>query len=257
MAGDTREINLKVKVGADGVQNITMTERSLDKLDKTARKADTGMKKTGRASKALSQGLSALPPQIKLIIATITALVSIFGVMAVAGGKAFAAFESQVGVVSTMLDENALGLEKYQARLDEYGEGLRRLSTGMGESTQTLSKGLYDILSASVAPEKAMSVLETSAKAAKAGVTDTATSVDFITSALNAYGLAADKAGQVSDIAFATVASGKLTFQELASTIGEVAPTANMAGVSLEALGAMLATTTKSGIKAAEASTCR
>ena len=178
-----------------------------------------------------------------------------FGSLALAGTKAFAAFESQLGVVSTMLDENALGLEKYQEYLDRYGEGLRQLSTDMGEDTRTLSKGLYDILSASVAPEKAMSVLETSAKAAKAGITDTATSVDFITSALNAYGMEADKAGQVSDIAFATVASGKLTFQELASTIGEVAPTANMAGVSLEALGAMMATTTKSGIKAAESST--
>ncbi len=163
--------------------------------------------------------------------------------------KAFASFETQLANVSTMLDDHTM---KY---MPAYSKALKTMAVEFGEGTVTLSKGLYDILSATIAPAKALDVLAVSAKAAKAGMTTTAIAADAITSVLNSYGLAADEAGRVSDILFATVKRGKLTFAELAPNIGKVAAMASLAGLSFEELSAAISTMTRAGLKADLAST--
>ena len=163
--------------------------------------------------------------------------------------KSAANFETQLANVSTMLDESAMKI------LPEYRKGLQSLSVDFGESTQTLSKGLYDILSASIPPAEALSVLEVSAKAAAAGITDTGVAADAITTILNSYGFEAEDAGRVSDVLFAIVKEGKTTFAELAPSIGKVAATASMAGLDFEDLGASIATMTRAGIRTEETMT--
>lgn len=156
--------------------------------------------------------------------------------------KAFVSFEDQMAEVSTMLDDTGL-------HMGNFTKSIRSMSIEFGESTSTLAKGLYDILSASIAPEKALSVLAVSARAAKAGVTDTGVAADAITTILNSYGLAAEKAGDVSDWLFSVVKRGKTNFATLAPSIGNVASIAANAGLSLEELGASLAVMTRGGVK--------
>ena len=163
--------------------------------------------------------------------------------------KSAANFEEQLANVSTMLDESAMKI------LPEYRKGLQSLSVEFGESTETLSKGLYDILSASIPPAEALSVLEVSAKAAAAGITDTGVAADAITTILNSYGMSADQAGMVSDKLFAIVREGKTNFAELAPSIGKVAATASMAGLDFDDLGASIATMTRAGIRTEETMT--
>jgi len=158
-------------------------------------------------------------------------------------------FETQMAMVSTMLDDVSM------KRMPRFTRGIHDLSREFGESTATLAKGLYDILSASIAPEKALEVLRTSAKSAVGGFTSTAISADAITTILNSYGLSASYAGDVSDKLFATVKRGKLTFEELASGIGKAAATAAIAGVSLDELLAAVSTITRAGISSDQAMT--
>lgn len=166
----------------------------------------------------------------------------------VAGAKVFADFDRQMANVSTMLDEP----EKHMAR---FSKSVRDMSVEFGESTDALAGGLYDILSASISPEKAMNVLTVAVKAAKGGLTDTKTAADAITTVLNAYGLSAEHAGTVSDLLFSVVKRGKTTFAELAPNIGEVASIAASAGVALEEVGATLSVLTRNGVRTTEAVT--
>jgi TP901 family phage tail tape measure protein len=166
-----------------------------------------------------------------------------------AATRVSASFEQQLAQVSTMLDDTTM---KY---LPEYSKQLRSLSVDFAEGTGTLSKGLYDILSASVDAGKAVDVLRASVVAAKAGLTDTGIAADAITTILNSYQLNAEQAGDVSDWLFAIVKRGKTTFAELAPSIGKIASTAAIAKVSLEELGAMVATLTRAGIRTDEAMT--
>ncbi len=154
-----------------------------------------------------------------------------------------AKFQKQMANVSTMLDKVG------QKHMPVFTEGIKEMAIEFGESTESLTKGLYDILSASVAPEEAMEVLAESSKAAIAGLTDTATAADAITTILNSYALAAENAGDVSDWFFSVVKRGKTTFAELAPNIGKVASLASTANLSLEELGAALATMTRAGVR--------
>lgn len=155
---------------------------------------------------------------------------------------AAADFQEQLGMVSTMLDKEAMPI------MEEYSKELLKLSIRYGESTKTLSKGLYDILSATIAPSKALGVLDVSARAAAAGMTTTRIAADAITTVLNSYGWSAERAQEVSDSLFATVKRGKTTFAQLAPAIGMVSASAAKANMSLEEMGALISTITRNGI---------
>ena len=157
--------------------------------------------------------------------------------------KAMSSFKQQVAVVSTMLDKQTMTF------LPQYSKALKQMAVEFGEGTDTLSKGLYDILSASIPADKALMVLAISAKAAAAGVTDTGVAADAITTILNSYQMQTEGAGKVSDWLFAIVKKGKTTFAELAPNIGKVVSIAAVAGLRFEQLGAAISTMTRAGMR--------
>jgi len=161
--------------------------------------------------------------------------------------KKAADFEAELAQVSTMLDEGTMPLMK------KYEKGLETLSIQFGESTKTLSEGLYNILSASIAPEKALDTLAVAARAATAGITDTGTAAKAIVTILNSYGLGAEKAAMISDELFGIVKRGQTTFAELAPTIGMVAASAAKSGLRFEELGAAISTITRAGMETTHA----
>ncbi|GAH48481.1 unnamed protein product, partial [marine sediment metagenome] len=142
-----------------------------------------------------------------------------------------------------------------EAHMDRFTRAVKSMSVAFGESTEALSGGLYDILSASVAPEQALHVLSVAVKAARAGMTDTKVAADALTTVLNSYGMAASRAAEVSDLLFTIVKRGKTTFAQLAPQIGKVASIAAVANVSLEELGAMIALLTRVGLSTDRAMT--
>lgn len=187
--------------------------------------------------------LKALHAQMKKVSAKAKMMLMVGGAMAGGAIKLYADYEKSLANVSTMLDKLNMNL------MPEYDRNIRMMAKSYGESTKTLTKGLYDILSASVAADKALDVLAVSVKAAKAGYTDTAVSADAITTILNSYALEAERAADVSDLLFAIVKRGKTTYGELASKIGQVAAVSAMADLSLEEMGAALATMTRAGLR--------
>ncbi len=154
-----------------------------------------------------------------------------------------AEFTNQLSMISTLLSSSTLPMMR------AFEKELMRLAVTYGESTATLSKGLYDIISASVPAEHAIEVLETAVRAAKAGFTDTAVSADAITTVINAFGLEASDAAMVADKFFATIKAGKTTFAELGPAIGVVAAQAHAAGISLDEMFATFATVTRGGLR--------
>lgn len=132
----------------------------------------------------------------------------------------------------------------------ELSDATLKLTEQFGGDAVGQAKALYQGISAgATAGAEATALLTAANKFAVAGVTDVETAVDGLTSVINAYGLEMTDASMVSDILFATIDKGKTTAEELAKSIGFVAPIAKETGVSLEELGAALATMTVSGLK--------
>jgi TP901 family phage tail tape measure protein len=197
---------------------------------KSAKETESATKKLGSAFAKLAMAG----------IAAVSAALAISVVKAHQFAKAFAN-------VTTLVDMAVVNTNKMKIEL-------LGLDARLG-SAKDLTEGLYQALSASVEPAKAVEFVGQAAKFAKAALTDTNTAVDAITTALNAYGLEATQAGRVSDVFFQIVKRGKVTGQQLASTIGSVIPTAAALGVQVEEVGAALATMTKQGINSSVATT--
>lgn len=135
------------------------------------------------------------------------------------------------------------------------GEAVLNLSRRLPQSAKTLAEGLYDIASSGFQGAEGLEVLQKSAVAASAGLTTTQNAAKAITAVLNAYGKEASEAGAVSDVLFQTVNLGVVNFEELTGVIGDTVGAAAAAGISIEEVGAAVATMTLSGQSAAEAGT--
>jgi len=157
-------------------------------------------------------------------------------------------FETNMRNVMTLIDPS-LAEERVGAFYKAYQKGIRELALEYGKSTQELSTGLYNILSASIEAGKAMQVLEVATKAATAGVSDVGTATQVISSILNSYSMSADEAARVSDILFTLVRKGVVTFQEVGTSIGQVTSIAASFGIPLEEVAAILAYATRNGIE--------
>lgn len=144
-----------------------------------------------------------------------------------------------------------LSEEQFAAVSDE----VLSLSRRVPQSANVLAAGLYNIASAGFAGAEGLEVLEKSAVAAAAGLTTTDVSAKAITSVLNAYGLEASSAADVSDVLFKTVELGVLTFEDLASQLGDVLGLGAAAEIQIDELAAATATMTKAGISTAQATT--
>ena len=158
--------------------------------------------------------------------------------------RAAAQFETVMTEVSTLLSGDAMD------SMEILTKRVKAMAKSFPQTPEELGAGLYDIISASVkGVSNQMFVLETAAKAATGGLSDTRTAADAITTILNAYGLEATEATKVSDVMFQTIKRGKTTFNELAPTIGRVTAIAAQTGVEFEELGALMAFLTRNGIQ--------
>ncbi len=222
----------------------------LQKLDQKARKTGKGFNKLKDDVDKSASGMSKFKSILKSTAIQMAAGMGVMmSVQAVVRGiknavtdfiKTGREFEKSWANVTTMLSIS----EKATLKMKNQLIGL---SPTLGSVTE-MAKGMYQVLSASVEPAKAIIFLGTAAKAAVAGVTDVFTAVDALTTVINAYGMAAEDATMVSDIMFQTVKRGKLTFGELSSALGTVVPTAAQLGIRFEEIAAGMATLTRQGI---------
>lgn len=127
-------------------------------------------------------------------------------------------------------------------------ESAKDLAARFGSSATQQVQAFYQAISAGVGDVvQANAFLETANKLAVGGVTEISTAVDLLSSVTNAYSASNLKAADASDILFTGVRLGKTTVAELASSLGNVAPLAAAAGVSLEEVVAAVAGLTSQG----------
>lgn len=229
---------------------VGTTKKELSKLEQSAKKTGKGFDTMQSHAEKSMKGMSKLKTAFKSTAMQMAAGMGIMvGVQGVIQGirKAITSlintgreFEREWANVTTMLDES-----KYSSQ-DMKWE-LISMSPVLGDTTD-LARGMYQVLSASVAPSKAIMFLGEAAKSAQAGVTSVHTAVDALTTVINAYGMAAEDVTAVSDIMFQAVMRGKMTYEGMAGALGTVAPIAAQVGVTFEEIAAAMATLTRQGV---------
>ncbi|HEX4097399.1 MAG TPA: phage tail tape measure protein, partial [Caulobacteraceae bacterium] len=129
-------------------------------------------------------------------------------------------------------------------------QGILSLSVGTDTSVSELTSGLYMISSAGFTGAKGLDVLKAAAEGAKSEGASLADVSNVLTSAMNAYNIPASKAAATTNQLIATVASGKMHLQDLATSLSSVLPIAASAHISLAQVGGAIATMTMQGMSA-------
>lgn len=158
------------------------------------------------------------------------------------------ALESAMAKVGTIADTAKVPLESLSSQV-------LQVSGDMHIGANEIAEAAYQAISAGQDTGNAVAFAGQASMLAKAGFTSSASAVDILTTALNAYGKGADEAGHVSDVLLTTQNLGKTSVDELAGSMGRVIPLAAAYNVSLENLSSGLAIMTANGIATAEAST--
>lgn len=164
-------------------------------------------------------------------------------------GKLAYDFDKGLSKIGTLTNKSG---QEMQA----YGDRIKAISNSTGTNIKDVNETIYESLSSGAKNmDEALKLASTSSKLATAGFTESKTAVDGLTTVMNSYGLAFSKSNEIADKFIVTQNKGKLTVDELAGSIGQVAPTAKSAGVSIDELLSAIASTTANGISASESMT--
>ena len=162
--------------------------------------------------------------------------------------KEAAAYETNMAKVYTIADEAKVTQSDMAAQLMEQ-------STVLVQSSNDLADAAYNAISAGQDTANTVGFVADATKLAIGGYTDATTSVDILTTAMNAYKMEAEQSTHVADALITTQNLGKVTVNELAANMGKVIPIAAAYNVNMDQLSSSYAILTANGIKAAESTT--
>lgn len=219
-----------------------------DKFTPTLHKVEGALTEHEKVQKRTAKNIQNTGSSIMGVGLKISALVAPMAAAATEGLKLNSQFSAGMSKIATLLGNDIQAANRLK-------QGLRDLSDETGVSVTDLTEAEYQAISAGVDAAHVTEFMGTATKLSQAGFADASTTIDALTSVLNAYGLSADNAGHIADEFILTQNLGKTTVAEMAQTIGGVIPIASAAGVSTEELMASIAALTKNGMKTPDAMT--
>jgi len=204
----------------------------------------SGAKEAGGIVSGLASTISAINPFAALAI----------GAATIFAGIAKEAFAFAKKYEQAMLEVKTIS-KSVQNDFSGSKSSIFKLSQETLDDPVELAKAYYQVVSAGYDGAEGLRLLEVASKAATAGVTDTLTAADGLTTVMNAFQVGAEDAESVADALFKTVELGKTTFAELSASLSTAAPLASALGVSYNEVLAAVASLTKQGVPTSQAMT--
>ena len=139
--------------------------------------------------------------------------------------------------------------QKATRSTEAWTSSLVGLSNSYGIDILDATAAAYEAVSNQIAQGAAITpFLAQSFEFARATATSAKDSVNLLSSALNAYNMGSQSTERVASILFKTIELGRIKASDMANTFGNTAKMSSSLGVSLEELGAGLATITIGGV---------
>jgi TP901 family phage tail tape measure protein len=238
-------------------EKTTETEKNLDEAAEAARKASDEVEKFGDKSEETGKQSEESSKKSRDGIKELQGVLASAGIAATLNeikngffdcSEAAAQFETSTAMVATIADTS-------QKSLSSISKEVRSYSNETGEAASDMAEATYQAISASINTADAAAFAGTATKLAIGGFTSATTAVDVLTTAINAYGLAASDATQLSDYLITTQNLGKTSVDQLAQSVGKVIPLASAYNVQMDNLSSAYAVLTANGIATAESGT--
>lgn len=238
-------------------EKTTETEKNFDEAAEAARKASEEVERYGDKSEETGKQSEESSKKSRDGIKELQGVLASAGIAATLNeikngffdcSEAAAQFETSTAMVATIADTS-------QKSLSSISKEVRSYSNETGEAASDMAEATYQAISASINTADAAAFAGTATKLAVGGFTSATTAVDVLTTAINAYGLAASDATQLSDYLITTQNLGKTSVDQLAQSVGKVIPLASAYNVQMDNLSSAYAVLTANGIATAESGT--
>ena len=235
-SADTRDLEAGTKRAERAINALVKETRN------AAREARSGASSFGGFGSAASSAFSPIGSLARV------GTTSILGLTAAAAGATVGVVALGASFVSAANQLNAgfanvASLGVANDRVVELKGNVQDMSIVTGKTTDDLTAGLYQVVSAFGDSADTAKILDINARAAAGGVAETLDAINLTSAVTKGYGdTSAAAVLQVADLALKTVELGQTTFPELASSIGKVVPLSKELGISQEELFAVMAT---------------
>ncbi len=219
---------------------------------------------TAASTEFLGISMKDLAAAQTLVVDTGGLLAKLKGPAMIAGlavvGVGIAAIKMAGDFQSSMLKVQAyVGMTQQQTQA--MGQSILQMAPELGVAPKALADSLYFVASAGFKGADALTVLRYAGMTAAASNTDASVTGFALVASLNALGLKADQAGNISDELNATVKNGVMTWQQYGAVVGKIAGSVSSAGGNAQmlqhnftALNAALDVYSNAGISAHQAS---
>lgn len=139
------------------------------------------------------------------------------------------------------LTEQAMVTGKTRKQTYELLSSYQELASQLGATTKEVAEVATQFLRQGKSTEESLKLTNAAIAAAKVAGIQATESVNYLTTALNGFQLAAEDAMRVSDKFAAVAANAAVSYDEIAIALSKVAAQANLAGMSIDYTTALLA----------------
>lgn len=158
-------------------------------------------------------------------------------------------YQIQISLIRTVSQDAQLSF-------GQWSKGIRDVSDKLGIDLVDTAKAAYDAIQSQVVTgPQTLKFLETAGNLARTTGTNIKQSGDLLASVIQGFNQSITQADDTAAKLFKTVELGRIQVSELTNTMGKVAPSANVLGISFEEVAASLSTLTRQGIKTTDATT--
>lgn len=228
-----QKYTIEVELAAEGFV------RDSARIKKGGEGIGQGTEKAAKGSKNLNSSLSTLKKTI---------LGLGLGLVAKEAVQFATAFDDSLTQINTLVGVSADQVAAWR------GEILQ-IAPDIGRSAGEMAKALFVVTSAGEKGAGALDLVENAGKASAIGMGEMSEIARVTTAAVTAFGKENLSSAQAMDILVATVRSGNLEAASLAPVLGQVIGVASQLGISFDEVGAFIATYTKLGLSASQATT--
>ncbi len=224
---------------ADASKTIELIFQGVDKTAAATQAALRNLESFSGGVKTLTQPVADFTLGAAKLEAGLLAAGAAMTVFAVKTAGDFDTSFRQISTLITASDEELAG----------FRDAILQYSASSTKPLEDITASLSAAIGSGVPWSKSLDLIATAEKLAVSTRADLKSTTEVLVSTLNAYGLKTSEAGRVSDLFFQIIKDGKIEMNDLSQYLANVAPIAATAGVSLEEVGAAIATLTASGIQ--------
>lgn len=210
----------------------------------------SGISEVATQTRGLATKLGAQFTQLRANAAMAgTAIAATLGMVTKKSVEAFSTYEENLAKISTLVDDPTVSIK-------DLGEAQRAMAKEFGADIGKQMEATYTALSSGVIDAtNSVDFMRVASKLAIAGNTDVSTSVDALTAVISAYGKENLDASKASDVLFQIAKRGRGDMEGFAPVFGRTAAAAASANISIEEMGAALATLSQTAPSESEAAT--